>query len=177
MRRVFQKIRKAQAFRQLCIMVPNKSWDDRFMFSPDVNTTLINTNSGQETLIPHSAPWQEDRIRVSQTLRHVCCFAGSTALSLKNKRQYCSQKNTHELCMLWNNFQNPWTHEKCKTILDEEKALVIRECSHPGRDWDLAASKIVYWPPFHDWLVITWLGKSLFLIDLLFLIGCSSGSQ
>ena len=31
--------------------------------------------------------------------------------------------------------------------------------------------------PFHDWLVITLFGKSLFLIDLLPLIGCNSGSQ
>ena len=30
------------------VMVSNKSLDDRFMFSPDVNTTLINTNSEQE---------------------------------------------------------------------------------------------------------------------------------
>ena len=32
------------------VMVSNKSLDDRFMFSPDVNTTLINTNSEQEIL-------------------------------------------------------------------------------------------------------------------------------
>ena len=35
-------------------MVSNKSLDDRFMFSPDVNTTLINTDSELEKILTTS---------------------------------------------------------------------------------------------------------------------------
>ena len=58
-----------------------------------------------------------------------------------------------------------------------KKALVILECSQPWTWLKLSGKQNCPLAPFNDWWVITLLGKSLFLIDLLPLIGCNSGSQ
>ena len=64
-------------------MVSNKSLDDRFMFSPDVNTTLINTDSELEKILSN--------------LRHT---KGCQAVRIGTARETILDPNTDPVCRL-----------------------------------------------------------------------------